>query len=126
MAIIFDVSMTPCNCGFNVWQVKYAALDALLTGMLFRALEEMHFAGKACQDCKTMLGIELPAPNLACSCGKVFRDLSDLRAHAAAMSHACNADKCYTCGRLMYSQKEAASASASVLQPEEGEQERLL
>ena len=83
------------------WQVKYAALDALLTGMLFRALEDMHFAGKECKACKMVLGVALPAPDLACSCGKAFRQLADLRAHAAATSHACNAGKCYTCGRLL-------------------------
>ena len=95
------------------WQVKYAALDALLTGMLYRALKELQATSDKCQACKTLLWTVLPAPDLKCSCGKIFGHLRGLRSHAAKKGHTYRNLMCFICKRPTFDGTEAASALES-------------
>ena len=91
-------------------QIKYAALDALLTGMLFRALtdqdtsteeesteERSTDAKPQCPTCEQVL--EGP-PSFACIvCHAVYEEHADLMLHATLRGHVYDRHMCHNCGQ---------------------------
>lgn len=85
-------------------QVRYAALDALVTGQVFRGLRLWHSAPSACAACHQLLGTELVHPQLSClseAClDKQFRNVTSLAQHARQTGHKLSVHTCAECGRL--------------------------
>jgi hypothetical protein len=82
-------------------QVRYAALDALVTGAAYRALRLWHASPSACPGCAQPLGVPpAGAARARCAeCGHACRGLDALRAHGAQTGHRCGAAECGECGR---------------------------
>uniref|UniRef100_A0A1D2AB40 C2H2-type domain-containing protein n=1 Tax=Auxenochlorella protothecoides TaxID=3075 RepID=A0A1D2AB40_AUXPR len=83
-------------------QIRYAALDAYLTGHLFRSLRLWHGSPSACLTCASALGKVLSHGPLTCrECQKDFALPSSLKRHCATMNHKSTAMACDDCGRLV-------------------------
>ncbi|PRW20999.1 subtilisin-like serine protease [Chlorella sorokiniana] len=55
-------------------QMQYAALDAIITGHIYRGLRLWHASPSACTSCRQMLGAELPRPEWRCmDCQRSFQ-----------------------------------------------------
>ncbi|GIL46137.1 hypothetical protein Vafri_3184 [Volvox africanus] len=84
-------------------QLKYASLDVLVAGQLFRALRLWHSSPSPCPGCRSPVGeLLLPGP-LHCghpSCGRSSANLQQHRDHCAATGHPPRFIACSTCGRL--------------------------
>ncbi|GIL71518.1 hypothetical protein Vretimale_2624 [Volvox reticuliferus] len=84
-------------------QLKYASLDVLVAGQLFRALRLWHSSPSPCGDCRSPIGeLLLPGP-LHCghpSCDRSSANLQQHRDHCAATGHSPRFAACSTCGRL--------------------------
>lgn len=82
-------------------QVKYAALDVLVAGQVFRALRLWHSSPERCEVCHHHLGCVAasgPAGHYACSCGKGFAELRGYLAHCEVSRHAPRWGECDGCG----------------------------
>lgn len=94
----------------NAAQIQYAALDALMTGQVFRGLRLWHSAPCACATCHHALGKVLSEPVLFCTheaCqDRGFRSLESLASHARQSNHRVSVQTCSECGRM---QAQAAS-----------------
>lgn len=89
-------------------QVQYAALDAIITGHIYRSLRLWHASPSACTACRQMLGAVLPHPNWLCiDCDRSFNNKSALMSHRQQKGHRVTPGLCQECGRV---QAEAASA----------------
>jgi hypothetical protein len=82
-------------------QVRYAALDALVTVAAYRALRLWHASPSACPGCAQPLGVPPAGAARACcaECGHACRGLDALRNHAQQTGHRCGAAECGECGR---------------------------
>ncbi|GLI63902.1 hypothetical protein VaNZ11_007024 [Volvox africanus] len=84
-------------------QLKYASLDVLVAGQLFRALRLWHSSPSPCPNCRSPIGeLLLPGP-LHCdhpSCGRSSANLQQHRDHCVATGHSPRFAACSTCGRL--------------------------
>ena len=85
-------------------QLQYAALDAILTGQVFRALRLWHSAPSVCATCHQKLGEMLPRPDLFCKnehCkSRSFSSLDALESHTQRVSHSPSVARCSECGRI--------------------------
>ncbi|GAB4819761.1 hypothetical protein N2152v2_006807 [Parachlorella kessleri] len=83
-------------------QIQYAALDALTTGHVFRALRRWHASPSACTSCRQALGTELPKPNWGClTCQRSFDSLSAAASHVRCKQHEASWCRCRECGRTV-------------------------
>ncbi|GLC38549.1 hypothetical protein PLESTB_001738500 [Pleodorina starrii] len=85
-------------------QLKYASLDVLVAGQLFRALRLWHSSPSPCADCRSPIGeLLLPGPlrcgNPDCTT-RPAANLAQHRDHCAATGHQARYAACATCGRL--------------------------
>lgn len=76
-------------------QVKYAALDALVTGDLFRALRQLHANPRPCQGCSLPLGcfsgnLDLRCQHMACKDKRPYQSPGLLLKHMRKMGHKGN------------------------------------
>ena len=83
----------------NTRQLRYAALDALITGDLFRGLRALHAAPKACPGCPLSLGVwpgnlDLHCYHPECSRKKAFASVSALLAHMQQKGHPSSLARC--------------------------------
>lgn len=85
-------------------QLQYAALDAILTGQVFRALRLWHSAPSVCATCHQKLGEMLPKPDMFCTnenCkSRSFGSLDGLESHTQRASHSPSVVRCSECGRI--------------------------
>lgn len=116
-------------------QVKYAALDVLIAGQVFRGLRLWHRSPSPCAGCLQPLGAvqQLP-PDLACDaagCGRSFKEnVQAYLHHCRTAGHAAAFGECSECGCLRPAEalarqqlvKQAPQAVPSVA-GEDGEEE---
>ncbi|PSC71691.1 Werner Syndrome-like exonuclease [Micractinium conductrix] len=82
-------------------QVQYAALDAIITGHVYRGLRLWHASPSACTACRQMLGKVLPAPEWRChDCDRSFNHRGALLSHRTHTKHRVSAGVCNECGRV--------------------------
>ena len=84
-------------------QLQYAALDAILTGQVFRGLRLWHSAPSNCSTCHQPMGVMPSGPLYVCShngCNQAFASHNTLQSHAKKMRHSNSVLKCHECGRL--------------------------
>lgn len=83
-------------------QVRYAAMDALVAGQVFRGLRLWHSSPSPCASCLLPLGGANPAPSrLACgACQYSNKDLRNYLQHCQDMSHQPLFRLCPACGRV--------------------------
>ncbi len=84
-------------------QVKYAALDVLIAGQVFRGLRLWHSSPAPCAKCKQPLGAPLAVAPLLCGvpgCSKGFGSLSGYLNHCVGMGHPVEWMQCSGCGRV--------------------------
>eukprot|EP00890_Picochlorum_soloecismus_P000282 jgi/Picsp_1/1254/NSC_04735-R1_3 -5 exonuclease len=87
-------------------QIKYAALDALATGHIFRMLRTWHASPEPCLGCSQPLGIkgyelEIDDTCIKCrQCGKTCQSWHSFICHTAATGHQGGLQQCTTCGRM--------------------------
>ncbi|KAI3430822.1 hypothetical protein D9Q98_009233 [Chlorella vulgaris] len=82
-------------------QVQYAALDAILTGNVYRSLRLWHASPSACTSCHQMLGAVLPPPEWTCrDCPRSFASIAALQNHKQQKRHRGIAGVCGECGRV--------------------------
>ncbi|WIA33866.1 hypothetical protein OEZ86_006968 [Tetradesmus obliquus] len=89
-------------------QVKYAALDVLVAGQVFRALRLWHSSPSLCEVCHYDLarvsssscsaGGGSSASGYMCSCGKGFRDIRGYLQHCERADHKPKWAECGGCG----------------------------
>lgn len=80
-------------------QVKYAALDVLVAGQVFRALRLWHSSPSLCEVCHYNLGTSSQQSDaITCSCGKVFHDVRNYLDHCGRLEHVPQWAECYGCG----------------------------
>jgi hypothetical protein len=105
----------PCSPPFpahapNLWsptlQVKYAALDVLIAGQVFRGLRLWHRSPSPCATCFQPLGVVQPPLKLVCStpgCGREFGDdLLSYASHCRQLRHQPDVQECAACGCLRH------------------------
>eukprot|EP00878_Enallax_costatus_P026379 GHUV01028310.1.p1 GENE.GHUV01028310.1~~GHUV01028310.1.p1 ORF type:complete len:214 (+),score=26.47 GHUV01028310.1:185-826(+) len=80
-------------------QVKYAALDVLVAGQVFRALRLWHSSPSLCEVCHYNLGSAGHTPSVySCSCGKAYKDLKAYVQHCERSNHKPRFAECSGCG----------------------------
>jgi hypothetical protein len=89
-------------------QVKYAALDVLVAGQVFRALRLWHSSPSLCEVCHYDLasvassscsaGGGSSASGYMCSCDKKFKDIRGYLQHCQLSDHKPNWKECSGCG----------------------------
>eukprot|EP00199_Chlamydomonas_sp_CCMP681_P000664 CAMPEP_0119113830 /NCGR_PEP_ID=MMETSP1180-20130426/45317_1 /TAXON_ID=3052 ORGANISM="Chlamydomonas cf sp, Strain CCMP681" /NCGR_SAMPLE_ID=MMETSP1180 /ASSEMBLY_ACC=CAM_ASM_000741 /LENGTH=494 /DNA_ID=CAMNT_0007102085 /DNA_START=215 /DNA_END=1699 /DNA_ORIENTATION=- len=85
----------------NMQQIKYAALDVLVAGQVYRGLRLWHSDPVPCPGCKQAVGGSAPAHTMTCSLtGRVFRDLASYRLACKTSSVTPTVRDCPECGRL--------------------------
>ena len=104
-ALLLQISMSNWEARhLDSQQVHYAALDALVTGQVFRGLRLWHSAPSACATCHQTLGEALPKPDLFCmhpNCrSRTFGSLPSLESHTNKAAHSPSVARCLECGRL--------------------------
>ncbi|KAF6257883.1 hypothetical protein COO60DRAFT_1639575 [Scenedesmus sp. NREL 46B-D3] len=103
----WEVNASPwarCVCG----AVKYAALDVLVAGQVFRALRLWHSSPSLCEVCHYDLasvassscgaGGGSSASGYVCSCGKELTDIRGYLQHCERSSHKARWAECSGCG----------------------------
>ncbi|KIZ03748.1 hypothetical protein MNEG_4210 [Monoraphidium neglectum] len=87
-------------------QVKYAALDVLIAGQVFRGLRLWHRSPSPCATCFQPLGVVQPPLKLVCStpgCGREFGDdLLSYASHCRQLRHQPDVQECAACGCLRH------------------------
>ncbi|BDA46837.1 probable exonuclease 3'-5' domain-containing protein 2 [Coccomyxa sp. Obi] len=86
-------------------QIIYAALDALITGQIFRALRLWHSSTSACSTCHSLIGSLVECSSLRCGhegCNRMFGSMDSLEQHARSASHKISVQQCPGCGRLTH------------------------
>ncbi len=85
-------------------QVKYAALDVLIAGQVFRGLRLWHRAPTPCAGCLQLIGAVQPPPALACDaagCGREYGgNVQAYLTHCRSSGHAAAVGECAACGCL--------------------------
>lgn len=85
-------------------QVKYAALDVLVAGQVFRGLRLWHSSPSPCASCMQPLGAVLTPPGqLVCAtagCGKSYNDVRAYISHCTLSNHEAAWSLCAACGRV--------------------------
>lgn len=83
-------------------QMQYAALDAIITGHIYRGLRLWHASPSACTSCRQMLGAELPRPEWRCmDCQRSFQSVGAMSSHRSQKRHECSGPEvCQECGRV--------------------------
>eukprot|EP01024_Parvocaulis_polyphysoides_P007018 TRINITY_DN12106_c3_g1_i1.p1 TRINITY_DN12106_c3_g1~~TRINITY_DN12106_c3_g1_i1.p1 ORF type:complete len:366 (-),score=15.78 TRINITY_DN12106_c3_g1_i1:43-1140(-) len=86
-------------------QIHYAAIDAFLTGQIFRVLRKWHAERDQgdCEICQRQIGEWLPNMKYLClteSCKKQFNSIVKLWKHCKQYSHPMALDLCPKCGRV--------------------------
>lgn len=80
-------------------QVKYAALDVLLAGQVFRALRLWHSSPSLCEVCHYNLGAVASSDcSVVCECGKAYWDVRTYLTHCERTGHAQQWAECDGCG----------------------------
>lgn len=96
-------------------QVQYGALDAVVTGHIFRGLRLWHASPSACTACRQMLGAVLPQPAWHChDCSRDFSTSGALQSHRAQKRHRVSPAVCDECGRV-HAQRAPEGSSAGAL-----------
>eukprot|EP01023_Acetabularia_acetabulum_P065732 TRINITY_DN8740_c0_g3_i1.p1 TRINITY_DN8740_c0_g3~~TRINITY_DN8740_c0_g3_i1.p1 ORF type:complete len:351 (+),score=27.94 TRINITY_DN8740_c0_g3_i1:832-1884(+) len=86
-------------------QIHYAAIDAFLTGQIFRVLRKWHAERDEgdCPICQRQMGEWLPNTKYVCltdDCKKQFSSIVKLWKHCKQYSHPMALDLCPKCGRV--------------------------
>ena len=85
-------------------QIQYAALDALLTGQVFRGLRLWHSAPSVCATCHQTLGEMQPQHHFFCTnenCkSRTFGSWAGLESHTKRVAHSPSVARCRECGRI--------------------------
>ncbi|GBF96402.1 ribonuclease H [Raphidocelis subcapitata] len=85
-------------------QIKYAALDVLIAGQVFRGLRLWHRSPSPCASCLQPLGALQPPPSLSCGaaeCGRGFGgNVQAYFTHCRSTGHAMDFGECPACGCL--------------------------
>jgi 3'-5' exonuclease len=79
-------------------QVKYAALDVLITGAVLRALRLWHASPSPCEGCGALLGGAITGADFACGCGRVFGEVRAYLRHCERTGHELQWAECDACG----------------------------
>lgn len=81
-------------------QVKYAALDVLVAGQVFRALRLWHSSPSLCEVCHYNLGDPAASSTvIACAeCSSTYNDVRGYLAHCQRTGHATRWAECAGCG----------------------------
>lgn len=80
-------------------QVKYAALDVLVAGQVFRALRLWHSFPSLCEVCHYNLGSADSTPAAySCNCGKMYKDIKAYLTHCERANHKAKYAECSGCG----------------------------
>ena len=102
-------------------QIKYAAMDAFITGHLMRCLGLWHSSPSPCPGCKSLLGLpieQLRPKDLICrepSCRKSFTTPEAMAHHSKAKQHPGRVFSCELCGRWAPVAAAAAPPAAAVV-----------
>jgi hypothetical protein len=97
-------------------QVKYAALDVLMAGQVFRALRLWHSSPSLCEVCHYNLGAASTQSVFSCSeCDKLFCDIRNYAHHCERTGHKAQWSECEGCGcaRALPWPSSAAAAAAA-------------
>jgi hypothetical protein len=94
------ISMSNWECSMlSRAQVKYAALDVLMAGQVFRALRLWHSSPSLCEVCHYNLGAASRQQNFSCSeCDKNFWDVKGYVHHCQRAGHKAEWAECDGCG----------------------------
>jgi hypothetical protein len=99
-------------------QVKYAALDVLVAGQVFRGLRLWHRSPSPCARCLQPLGAVQAQPALQCGapeCGKAFgANVAAYLAHCRNTGHAAVFSECVVCGCLRTLRPEVVEAISGI------------
>lgn len=80
-------------------QVKYAALDVLMAGQVFRALRLWHSSPSLCEVCHYNLGAAEAQQVFSCQeCDKAFWDIKGYVHHCQRAGHKAEWAECEGCG----------------------------
>jgi hypothetical protein len=115
-----------CCLSATLPQIKYAALDVLVAGQVFRALRLWHSSPSLCEVCHYDLasvassscsaGGGSSASGYVCSCSKEFKDIRGYLQHCERSDHKPKWAECRGCGcarRLPWPSGMAKSKSSS-------------
>jgi hypothetical protein len=80
-------------------QLKYAALDVLVAGQVYRAMRAWHAAPAPCATCRQPLGGYVALPLGCGTCARSFHDIYALRSHCRTAQHVLAVAVCDECGR---------------------------
>ncbi len=87
-------------------QVKYAALDVLIAGQVYRGLRLWHSSPSPCAGCLQLLGSVCATGSqtvYVCEeegCGKTFGEVRAYLSHATQLGHTAHWVECPACGRM--------------------------
>ncbi|KAG2491215.1 hypothetical protein HYH03_010425 [Edaphochlamys debaryana] len=84
-------------------QLKYASMDVLAAGQLFRALRLWHSSPEPCAQCRSPIGEALALGPLRCGAAGCTFDAADLPRHVnhcASTGHPPRFGSCSACGRI--------------------------
>lgn len=101
----------------NPRQINYAALDALITGDLFRALRSLHANPRPCTGCQLPVGEYQAITALACAhptCDrKSFNVVAGLLGHMKQKGHVTTIFQCPSCQRVQTNPNYQAALSSA-------------
>lgn len=94
------ISMSNWECTIlSRSQVKYAALDVLMAGQVFRALRLWHSSPSLCEVCHYNLGTASAHNSFTCGeCQKQFSDIKSYVHHCERGGHRAEYGECEGCG----------------------------
>lgn len=87
-------------------QIKYAALDVLVAGQVYRGLRLWHSSPSPCEACRVPLGgvsAAVSAQRFMCGeqgCARAFTDVRAYLTHCQTAGHAPRWALCDACGRM--------------------------
>jgi hypothetical protein len=85
----------------SMQQVKYASLDAFVTGQVFRGLRLWHSSPSPCPGCLHPVGSDMSDLEIKCSgCSTKFKSLQAYALHAKITGHPQSYAVCSACGRV--------------------------
>lgn len=85
----------------SLQQIQYAAIDAFVTGQVFRALRLWHSSPSECPACKDLIGPFAAIQTFPCSlCNASFSSLSRYLSHCSNKQHVVEFGQCSDCGRV--------------------------
>lgn len=102
-------------------QIKYAALDVLMAGQVFRALRLWHSSPSLCEVCHYNLGSTSEQAVFSCAeCEKHFWDIRSYVQHCERAGHIAKWAECEGCGcaRALPWPASVTAAAGAVIHPE--------